>query len=161
MQLWRVFFLFKLLLARVNLIWPCIVISSHTCNNIILSLLTHSTCLMYKFKAAILAKHLSIVSLPNGPFQCETLSACEIQSDLRAFICPGGECFEVSKDLFTPIKCFFSLFTSSDWSSIHTSKQSGSSQHTTQWSLWAISRNNSVLVCVNKMWHHVQTLSSC
>lgn len=50
---------FKLLLAHANLIWPRVVISTHTCNNIILSLLTQAACLMCAFKAAILAKHWS------------------------------------------------------------------------------------------------------
>lgn len=53
------FLLFQQTLAHVNLIWYCVFISTHTCNNIILSPLTGSACLMCKFKAAKLAKHLN------------------------------------------------------------------------------------------------------
>lgn len=146
-MLLEVFTSFELVLAHVSLIWPCVVISTHTCNNIILSLLTQSACLMCKFKAAILAKHFSGnesgSAFPMARSNVEHFQHVKYCFDLRAFICPGGKCFGVSKDLFTPIKCFFPLFTSSYWSNIHTWKQSKASKR----KMFSI-RNSKKRVCL-------------
>lgn len=111
-----------------------------------------------KFKAAILAKHLSGnesgSAFPMVHSKVEHFQHVKYSFDLRAFICPVGECFGVSKDLFTPIKCFFPLFFPY-WS--NTWKQSKRKTHGSQLGL---PRNKSVLVSENKMWHLVQTLST-
>lgn len=50
---------------------------------------------------------------PHGPLRWEPLERRGYCSDLRVFMRPRGARLQVSKDLFTPINCFFSLPASS------------------------------------------------
>lgn len=53
---------------------------------------------------------MKVAQPPSGPVQGGTLSACEIQLWPKSFYLSWGRVFlGVSKDLFTPIKCFFPL----------------------------------------------------